>query len=124
MSSSLARAAFAVSPSHGSLISSRFDHLLASISWLGPLKTLADELFGGTTVIPFYLNEEGHVRIVVYNPRGRHMATLLDDLRAFGEHQVVWDGRDELGDQLPSGIYFYRLETGTFAEVRKMTLLK
>jgi photosystem II stability/assembly factor-like uncharacterized protein len=80
--------------------------------------------FNPTTVIPFYLDEDSRVRIVVYDPRGRHMATLLDELRPFGEHRVVWDGRDELGGQLPSGVYYYRLEAGKFAEVRKMALLK
>lgn len=80
--------------------------------------------FNPSTVIPFYLDEDSHVRIVVYDPRGRHMATLVDDLRSFGEHRVVWDGRGELGGRAPSGVYYYRLEAGTFAEVRKMTLLK
>ncbi len=80
--------------------------------------------FNPVTVIPFYLDQESHVRIVVYDPRGRHMATLLDDLRTFGEHRVVWDGRGEFGGRAPSGVYYYRLEAGAFAEVRKMTLLK
>ena len=80
--------------------------------------------FNPRTVIPYYLGEDGHVRIVVYDPRGRHMATLVDDLRGFGEHRVVWDGRDRLGNEVASGIYFYRIESGSFSEVRKMTVIR
>lgn len=80
--------------------------------------------FNPTTVIPYYVREGGHVRLVVYDPRGQFMATLVDDLRPFGEHRVVWDGRDALGNEVPSGVYFYRLETRSFSEVRKMTVIR
>lgn len=48
----------------------------------------------------------------------------IGELKAFSDHRVEWDGRDRLGNQVPSGVYYSRLEASEFAEVRKLTLIK
>ena len=56
--------------------------------------------------------------------QGQKVKTLLHGERAAGVHQVVWDGRDDTGIAVASGVYFYRLESGSFLQSRKMLLLK
>jgi len=67
-----------------------------------------------------------NVEINVYNVRGQKVRTLLDGSRGFeaGIHSVDWDGRDDNGNQMSSGIYFYRMTAGDFRETRRMLLLK
>jgi hypothetical protein len=59
------------------------------------------------------------VRLVVYDVLGREVAVLVNERKAPGSYEVRFDG-----SSLPSGVYFYRLETGTFVQTRKMVLLK
>jgi len=66
------------------------------------------------------------VEINVYDVRGRLIRTLLDGDRKFesGIHSVIWDGRDNNGNQVSSGIYLYRMISGEFTETRRMVLMK
>jgi len=66
----------------------------------------------------------GRVRIDVFDASGRLVRTLLDEYRGAGRHSVVWDGRNNAGSVVPSGIYFYRINTGEFTATRKMILLR
>ena len=70
--------------------------------------------------------EEQFVQIQVYNIRGQRVRTLLDGNREFGagEHSVVWDGTDDSGRSLGSGVYFYRMQAGEDVSVRRMLLMK
>jgi hypothetical protein len=65
-----------------------------------------------------------HVRLSIYSVNGRLVRTLIDEAVGAGQHVVVWDGADENGADLGSGIYFARLATGGENVFRKMTLLK
>jgi hypothetical protein len=81
--------------------------------------------FNPVTVIPFSLEERGHVSINVYDVSGRLVRTLVNEVRETGIHSdVTWDGRNSTGDPVASGIYFYKLITKNFAQARKMVLLK
>ncbi len=80
--------------------------------------------FNPSTEISFTLAEAGHVRLDVFNVMGQKVATLIDGYRERGPHSVMWNGRTGSGDMASSGVYFYRLESGTFADTRKMILLK
>jgi len=60
----------------------------------------------------------------IYNILGQKVRTLLDEEVMPGEYQITWDGRDDQGKEVSSGIYFYHLKTEGFSEVRKMVLLK
>ncbi len=65
-----------------------------------------------------------HVSIVVFDLAGRQVKTLINDNRPGGEHQATWDGTNEQGQQVPSGVYFYRIDTPGFSDMRKMVLVK
>ncbi len=64
------------------------------------------------------------VTLEIYDLNGRLMKTLVNTTQAAGYHQVVWNGIDEAGNTVPSGIYFYRLRAGNFVETKSMVLLK
>lgn len=80
--------------------------------------------FNSNTVIPFALPEEGPVELAVYDLLGRRVATLTQGKQPAGRHMGQWDGRDEAGRSLASGVYLYRLRAGAQLETRKLLLLK
>jgi hypothetical protein len=75
--------------------------------------------FNPATTIRFSIPEAGHVSLNVYNLIGQRVATLADGMFASGAYSVQFRG-----ESLASGIYFYKLETGTATAVRKLTVLK
>jgi len=80
--------------------------------------------FNASTVIEFAVPEPGHATLEIYNIMGQRMAMLKDEFLAAGQYSVIWDGRDEYGSVVASGMYFYRLRAGRFLETRKMVLMK
>ena len=60
----------------------------------------------------------------IYNIRGGLVKTLVDEPKEAGRHKVVWDGKDEDGNPVASGIYFYQLKTADYCEIKKMILVK
>ncbi|MHC4789829.1 MAG: T9SS type A sorting domain-containing protein [Planctomycetota bacterium] len=80
--------------------------------------------FNPETQISFQLPTVTHVVIKIYNVRGQEILRLMDRTYTAGTHTVRWDGRDNHGNLLPSGVYFYRLQAGEFLQVKKMNLLK
>jgi hypothetical protein len=64
------------------------------------------------------------VTLAIYSVRGERVRTLVDEDRAPGAYHVVWDGRDQNGVTVGSGVYFYSLRAGTFQSSRRMVLLK
>jgi N-acetylneuraminic acid mutarotase len=80
--------------------------------------------FNPSTVIPFSVSEAGRVTLTVYDMRGRVVRTLVDRFQQPGADQVRWDGRNDAGQPVASGVYLYRLQAGATVESRKMTLLK
>lgn len=80
--------------------------------------------FNPSTVISFQLPEISQVRLMVYNLSGQHVRTLVDAQKPAGRHQVIWDGRNDSGDRLASGVYVYIIFAGDFRATLRMTLLK
>ena len=80
--------------------------------------------FNPMTKISFSLPEAQAVRLDVYGIDGRKVATLLNETRGPGLHEVIWNGQDDTGRQAASGMYFYRIEAGPYSSVHKMTLMK
>jgi hypothetical protein len=81
--------------------------------------------FNPSTTIQFGVPRNADVALVIYNVLGQRIRTLVDhEQRSAGRYSVVWDGRDEGGNTVGSGMYFYRLETGQVAIVKKMLMLK
>ena len=67
---------------------------------------------------------DGHVGLEVLNLLGQRVTTLVDEPQTAGPHEVIWNGTDDHGSSVASGMYFYRLVTGEHSESKKMVLLK
>ena len=80
--------------------------------------------FNAETAITFRVNVSGHVDLAVFDLAGQRIRTLFSGRRETGAHVVRWNGRDDGGTEVASGVYLYRLETREFKEARRLTLLK
>jgi C1A family cysteine protease len=80
--------------------------------------------FNPNTTIRYELPEGCHVRLAVYDVAGRLVRILVDDQRAGGVHDTVWNGMDSGGLPVASGIYFYRLDAARAVITKKMALLR
>ena len=80
--------------------------------------------FNPTTSISFAVPVRSRVMLRVYDVRGRHVKTLLDDVVDGGLRNVVWDGTDNRNNRVGSGVYFYRLRAANTVLTRTMVLLK
>jgi hypothetical protein len=80
--------------------------------------------FNPETDISFSLPEKTEVSLIIYNILGERIQTLVSGYMRAGTHTVHWNGRDEAGNLVSSGIYFYRLKTDGFVETKKMVLMK
>lgn len=80
--------------------------------------------FNAVVTVPYSLDREGLVRISVYDILGRHTTTILDAVQTAGSHSVVWSGTKDRGGAAASGIYFVRMQAGSFSQTRKIVLMK
>nr|MBP9211720.1 T9SS type A sorting domain-containing protein [Bacteroidota bacterium] len=80
--------------------------------------------FNPLTTIRYSTQHAAHASLRVYNVLGQLVKVLADRPHSAGAHVVVWDGTNSQQRAVPSGVYFYRLEAGSFSDVRKMLLLK
>ena len=77
------------------------------------------------TTIRYALPQAGTVRLCVYNLLGQRIRTLTDGYRSTGTYSVVWDGKNDSGRDVASGVYVYRLEIeGGIAQTSRMVLLR
>jgi len=77
-----------------------------------------------STTFSFELKYEGRVRLQVYDPQGRLVRTLVDGTVGPGRHEIDWDGRNESGQDLSAGTYFYKLRAAGISYSRKAILTK
>ena len=75
--------------------------------------------FNPSTVINFTLPEQSNVKVIIYDALGNQVDVIADGMKSAGSHSVKWNATN-----YSSGIYFYKLETGKFVQVRKMILMK
>jgi hypothetical protein len=80
--------------------------------------------FNPITTIKFALPEPSSVRLEVYNLLGQRVTTLIDKELPAGDYTTVWQGTDDAGQEVASGMYFYRIEAGKYKASKKMMLLK
>ena len=80
--------------------------------------------FGSSTVIAFSLPKESKVTLAIYDITGRMVKNLVDREMGAGNHTLRWDGKDQTGREVTSGIYFYRLKAGDFTQTNKMVVLR
>jgi len=80
--------------------------------------------FNPKTTLRYELPDQTHVNLVIYDILGREVKVLVNGIQPSGYHQTIWDGRDHSGKSVSAGMYFYRIQAGSFSKVQKMVLLK
>lgn len=76
------------------------------------------------TRIAYALQESVPVTLRIYDVLGRHVTTLVNRIQSADEYTVTWDGTDAQGQPVSSGVYFYRLQAGSFSKTRKMVVVR
>lgn len=80
--------------------------------------------FNPTTTIRYAVPFDSKVSLKVYNILGQEVRSLVNGFKPIGRYQVMWDGRNNSGSLVSSGVYLYRMEAGKFIQTRKMLLVK
>ena len=80
--------------------------------------------FNPETAIEFQLPEPTFVSLTICNVLGQGIRKLVDERKDGGYHEVIWDGKNDRGETVSSGIYLYRLNAGDFVCIKKMMMLK
>ena len=96
----------------------------ASVPQAFALEQNAPNPFNSNTVIRFALPQPSQVELTIYNLLGQPVAVLVQGPSAAGTFSVRWDGRDQAGRAVTSGVYLYQLRAGEYTQVRKLLLLQ
>ncbi|MCU7493879.1 MAG: T9SS type A sorting domain-containing protein [Ignavibacteria bacterium] len=80
--------------------------------------------FNPTTTIRFYIPKEGNVELKIFDLLGREVRTMTEGFLRSGIHSFVWNGKNDNGFQVSSGVYIYRLKSGSYMQSKKMVLTK
>ncbi len=80
--------------------------------------------FNPATTIRYSIPKSERVTITVYNILGQKIRTLISQKQSVGDHQVIWDGRDDGGHEVASGVFIYQLRAGEYVDVKKMVLMR
>jgi hypothetical protein len=101
-------------------------HIIPLSSWLGQNYP---NPFNPETWLPYALSESAEVAIKIYDVRGSLVSTLHLGQKPAGVYDTknlaaYWDGRNDVGEMVSSGLYFYKLTAGPFIQVKRMVILK
>jgi len=80
--------------------------------------------FNLKTIIYFALPEDSKVNLKVYNVLGQEIKVLLENFQHLGSHEVIWDGKDNLGKEAPSGVYFLKFNAWEYSKTQKLIKVK
>ena len=80
--------------------------------------------FNPETTISFAMAREGYVSIDIFNAKGQKVRSLVNTSYGVGYHSIVWNGNDDNGRNVGSGLYFYRMQTDGYIDVKRMLLMK
>lgn len=80
--------------------------------------------FNSATKIEYQLAQTGQVILTIHNALGQKISTLINQLQNQGRHKIIWTAADNFGQPVPTGIYFYRIQTANFNYVGKILYLK
>lgn len=80
--------------------------------------------FNPTTTVKFDLPKDGFVKIFIYNVLGQRVRTLVNETMSAGVKRIVWDGRNDSGIMVTSGLYIYQINAGNYSNTRKMIFMK
>ncbi|MEJ2105357.1 MAG: T9SS type A sorting domain-containing protein, partial [Ignavibacteriaceae bacterium] len=81
--------------------------------------------FNSMTIIKYQVSKSVLINLIVYDLTGKEVIRLIENRKVYpGEHQVTWNGNDQTGKEVSSGIYIYVLTAGKYKQARKMVVLK
>jgi hypothetical protein len=80
--------------------------------------------FNPTTSIVYQLGKNGDVQLSIFNTLGQRIRTMVNGAQNAGTHTVVWDGKNDFGKNVSTGIYLYQLKTRDFVKTKKMVLVR
>ena len=80
--------------------------------------------FNPVTTISYDLPEEGYIELTVYNMRGEKVTTLMKGNQEAGSYRMNWDGTNQKGEIVSSGIYFLRIASGSYCKTSKMVFIR
>jgi len=80
--------------------------------------------FNPSTVIDFTVPSTSQINLSIYNVLGQKVVTLVNEVKEAGTYKIKWNGNDEKGASVASGVYFYKMDAGNFTKVREMNLIK
>jgi hypothetical protein len=80
--------------------------------------------FNPETVIHYSMKDAGRVKIEIFNIKGEKIRTLVNEYKNVGYHSTIWNGKDNSGKTVASGMYFYNMRTEKYHKIRKMLLIK
>ena len=80
--------------------------------------------FADRTSISFRLEESAPVRVSVHDVSGREIARLADGWHLAGHHERIWNGCNERGEQMPTGVYWVRVQSGTIKKTRAVVMAR
>ena len=80
--------------------------------------------FNPSTTISFSLSKSSNLQIEIYNIKGQKVKSLINDYQQAGNHNIIWNGKDDNGHEVSSGIYLYKMEVGEYSAIRRMSLIK
>lgn len=92
----------------------------STIEWANRLFPSFPNPFQSEAAIEFTVAKPAAVKLNVYDVTGRRVAVLVNDIRLPGRHRVIWSGQDDFGRRVASGVYFARLEVGSWTGTRRM----
>ena len=102
------------------------DHIVAQRESSGETRLLGNHPnpFNPSTSISYTVGTPGWVTLKVFNTLGQEVATLVDEYQDAGQRSAVWNGANESGQPVSSGLYFYRLNAGPVVQSGRMILAK
>ncbi|MBN1999417.1 T9SS type A sorting domain-containing protein [candidate division KSB1 bacterium] len=80
--------------------------------------------FNSSTTIEYKVPKNCNVNIQIYNLVGQKIKTLVNTQKEKGEYKIYWDGTDDLGENISTGVYFYKINSGAFHNVKKLLLIR
>ncbi|MFQ5824974.1 MAG: T9SS type A sorting domain-containing protein [bacterium] len=80
--------------------------------------------FNPETIIRYQLPKNGEVELMIFNLLGKKVRELVDEVQPAGYYEVRWDGTDDLGNLVTSGVYYYRIKSGDIVQTKKMIFLQ
>jgi hypothetical protein len=80
--------------------------------------------FNPATTIEYHISAKTHVKLAIFDANGQYVTTLINDVKSAGTYSAVWNGKNDSGTMVASGLYFYKMMTSDYESAGKMTLLR